>query len=548
MSRKSPFYSSKKDSRCGLIKGQMHYSGNMNSIFRYVILLVITILMAACASLPRDIPRVPSYAVEIRDETKIGKTLALKAEKHPGESGFYILPSDIDAFIARAVLIEAAERTLDLQYYIVNDNLTVSVLMERLIRAADRGVRVRLLFDDLGTGLKDSQLWLLNSHPNIEIRLFNPVPDRRKGFPRLFALVSNFRQLNHRMHNKAFVVDNTIGIVGGRNLADEYFGAREDANFADMDIMAAGPIVKDISKSFDIYWNSEWAIPFEFFESRQPADEDFKEAFEILKEKNRAARDSKYAVRLRESDFLNRLVAGNISSSWAKGFVVYDLPEKISNDDHKNSAVYLGTQLFSLARNTKSEVILISPYFVPGKTGIEFYGKLREGGIRVRIATNSLASTDVVSVHSGYARYRKSLLEKGVEIYEMKPEAGEKEKEGRRKFIGSSRGSLHAKVYIFDRKAVFVGSRNLDPRSSQVNTEIGIFVESPEVAEQASKFFEAGALPQYSFKVTLSDNSGLVWKTEEEGKEVEYTHDPMTSIWRRLSVKFMSIFVPESLL
>ncbi|MCX5807995.1 MAG: phospholipase D family protein [Proteobacteria bacterium] len=517
-------------------------------MFRYVTLLIITILMTACASLPKDIPKVPSYAVEIRDETRIGKTIALKAEKHPGESGFYILPSDIDAFIARAVLIEAAERTLDLQYYIVNDNLTVSVLMEKLIRAADRGVRVRLLFDDLGTGLNDSQLWLLNNHPNIEIRLFNPVPDRRKGFPRLFALVGNFKLLNHRMHNKAFVVDNTIGIVGGRNLADEYFGAREDENFTDMDIMAAGPIVKDISKSFDIYWNSEWAIPFEFFDSRQPADEDYKKAFEILKEKNNKARDSKYAVSLRESDFLNRLVAGNISSSWAKGFVVYDLPEKISDDDHTNSAVYLGTQLFSLIKDVKSEVILISPYFVPGKTGVEFYGKLQESGIQVRIGTNSLASTDVVSVHSGYARYRKSLLEKGVEIYEMKPETGEKEKEGRRRFIGSSRGSLHAKVYIFDGKSVFVGSRNLDARSKQINTEIGIYVESPEIAEQARKFFEAGASLRYSYKVTLSDNSSLIWKTEEDGKEVEYTHDPMTSIWRRLSVQFMSIFVPESLL
>jgi putative cardiolipin synthase len=517
-------------------------------MFRYVTLLVIAISMTACSSLPKDIPKVPSYTLEILDETKIGKTGALEAKKHPGESGFYILPSDLDAFIARAVLIEAAELTLDLQYYIVNDDLTVSVLMEGLIRAADRGVRVRLLFDDLGTGLNDFQLWLLNYHPNIEIRLFNPVPDRRKGFPRLLSLTGNFRQLNHRMHNKAFIVDNILGIVGGRNLADEYFGAREDANFADMDIMAAGPIAKDISKSFDIYWNSKWAIPFEYFEPNQPGDEDFVKAFETLREKNKRARDSKYALSIRESDFLNRLVAGSIPFSWAKGFVVYDLPEKISNDDNKDSAVYLGTQLFSLVGDVKSEVILISPYFVPGKTGVEFYGKLQESGIRVRIGTNSLASTDVISVHSGYARYRRGLLEKGVEIYEMRPEAGEKGKEGRRRFIGSSRGSLHAKVYIFDGKAVFVGSRNLDPRSKQINTEIGIFVESPEIAGQAREFFEIWSLPQYCFKVTLSDNSGLIWKTEEEEKEVEYTHDPMTSIWRRLAVKFMSIFIPESFL
>ncbi len=518
-------------------------------MFRYVTIVIVFITLTACASLPRDVPKTPSYSVDAHEETIIGLSTSFKAEQHPGDSGFYVLPSDLDAYIARAVLIDAAERTLDMQYYIVNDDLTVSVLTEKLLNAANRGVRVRLLFDGLGVELKDYQLWLLNNHPNIELRLFNPVPECRKGFAKFFAIVGNFKRLNHRMHNKAFIVDNVIGILGGRNLADAYFGAREDSNFADMDVMAIGPVVRDISKSFDIYWNSEWAIPFEYFDSRQPEDEEADNALRVLEERNRKAINSKYAVSIRESDFLKRIINGQIPYSWAKGYVVYDLPRKISDDEHKDASVYLGTQLFSHVGKVRDELILISPYFVPGKIGVEFYGKLRESGIKVRVLTNSLASTDEVPVHSGYARYRKRLLENGVEIYEMKPEAGGKWVETRRRFIGSSKGSLHAKVYIFDKTSVFVGSRNLDPRSRKINTEIGVLIESPEIAGQVRKYFDEEILPNDCFRVFLSDdNSHLIWKTEEEGKEVEYTHDPMTSIWRRLAVKFMSIFVPESIL
>lgn len=311
-------------------------------MFHRLLLLFIVMFFSACASLPHDVPKTSSYSVDAHEETIIGLSTSFKAEQHPGDSGFYVLPSDIDAYIARAVLIDAAERTLDMQYYIVNDDLTVSVLTEKLLNAANRGVRVRLLFDGLGVGLNDCQLWLLNSHPNIELRLFNPVPECRKGFAKFFTIVGNFKRLNHRMHNKAFIVDNVVGILGGRNLADAYFGAREDSNFADMDVMAIGPVVRDISKSFDIYWNSEWAIPFEYFESRQPEDEEADNAPRVLQERNGKAINSKYAVSIRESDFLKRIINGQIPYSWAKGYVVYDLPGKISDDEHKDASVYLG--------------------------------------------------------------------------------------------------------------------------------------------------------------------------------------------------------------
>ncbi len=521
---------------------------NISNMPRYLSFIMIVIFLNACATLPKDITKTPSYAVEMQGDSRIGKAVAHDAVNHPGESGYYMLPSDMDAFVARAVLIEGADRTLDLQYYIVGDDLTVIFLMEKLISAADRGVRVRLLFDDLGTGLNNSQLWLLNTHPNIEVRLFNPVKKRRKGFGHLFEVLGNLKQLDHRMHNKAFIADNAIGIVGGRNLADEYFGARQDSNFADMDIMAAGPVVNDVSKSFDLYWNSEWAIPFEFLSSRKPDAEDYKKALESVKETLRQAQKSKYALSLKRSDFMSRIVERKFTYSWAKGYVLYDLPEKISDAGQKDPDVFLETQLLPLTKETKSELLFISPYFVPGKTGVEFLGNLRDSGMKVKIITNSLASTDVVAVHSGYARYRKDLLERGIELYEMRAETGDKGKENIKKYTGSVRGSLHAKVYIFDRKAVFVGSRNLDSRSKNINTEIGILVQSPEIAGEAARIFDTSTMPQYSFRLKLSEDSRLVWSTEEGGREVEYEHEPMSSLWRRFSAKVTSIFVPESLL
>ncbi len=501
-------------------------------MLRYLSFIFLSFLFCACATLPKDIPKVQSYAMDPGEDTRLGKATGRVSIIHPGESGFYMLPSDMDAFIARALLIDGADKTLDLQYYIVSNDLSVDFLMEKLISAADRGVRVRLLFDYVGTGLTESQMWMLDTHPNIELRLFNP-----KG---------SLRQLNHRMHNKAFIADNIIGIVGGRNLADEYFGASKISNFADMDLIAAGPIVKDISKSFDIYWNCEWAIPYEYLSSDRPGDEELKESLKSLKETNKNAMNSEYAVRIRQSDFLSRIVSGKFTYSWAKGTVVYDLPEKISGKGDMDSGSNLMTRLLPLIRETKSELILVSPYFVPNKTVIDIIGMLHSTGIKVRITTNSLASTDVISVYSGYARYRKTLLQKGVELYEMRADPEEIGKETRSKIMGSYKGSLHAKFYVFDRKEAFIGSRNLDARSRELNTEIGIFVESPEIAEQAAKMFEVSTMPQYTFKLELSDKSRLVWKTEEDGKEVIYTHSPMTSLWRRFSAGVISIFAPES--
>ncbi len=471
-------------------------------------------------------------------------------QEHAGKSGFHLLTLGMDGFVARALLIDAAERTLDLQYYIISRGLTVDLLMEKIIRAARRGVRVRLLFDDLGLGLSDDELWLLDSHPNIEVRLFNPVPERRRGLLTVFSVLGNARRLNHRMHNKAFIVDDAVAIVGGRNLADEYFGAGENWNLADMGVFGVGPVANELSKSFDMYWNSDWSVPFSHFMAGQPDGEGAERACRELEDKNRRARNSDYVQGLRDSSFLKQLFGGGLPLDWARSQVLFDLPEKASEEGGpRDPSVYLGTHLEPLANGTSSELTLVSPYFVPGKQGMEVIRKMREKGVHIRILTNSMASTDVSSVHAGYMKYRKQLLAEGAELYEMVPdERGEKDQNERKTFLGSSHAGLHAKVYIFDRKTVFIGSRNLDPRSNLVNTEVGVIIESPAIAEQLTRAFDRVTSPEYAFKVTLAVSGLVTWSAEEDGKKVIYLTEPRTGFWRRLSVRLMSVFVPESLL
>jgi cardiolipin synthase C len=510
-------------------------------------LLVAAFCLGGCASIPKDAKKEPSCSLEKQPDTKLGRAFSGDIEQHPGLSGFHIFPADMEGFITRALLIDAAQKSLDLQYFEVDDdNITVNVIIEKLLAAADRGVRVRLLFDDIGTTLKDSELWLLASHPNIEVRIFNPIKKRTPGAERSVETAADFRRIDHRMHNKAFIADSSIGIVGGRNLGDQYFGANEKADFSDMDLMVIGPIVKDISRSFDVYYNCKWAIPYEWLSSQKPDDAELKKCLNELKEKNIKAKESKYAVNLEQSDFLSRIEKGDIPFSWAKGTVLYDLPEKASEKKDKKADVFLINSLLPLVKGTKSEVLLISPYFVPGKRGTELLGKLSEQGIKVKVLTNSLASTDELSVEAGYTKYRKPLIEKGVELFELRSDSDRQEASIRTKYTGSSGGGLHAKYYVFDRKAAFIGSRNLDNRSNRINTEIGIFVESPEIAAYAAHIFDAGTVPENAYRLRLSKDGNVEWITQENGKEVIYDNEPNTTFWQRLGADLLAIFIPES--
>jgi cardiolipin synthase C len=514
---------------------------------RTILAGAVIIAFAGCATLPRDIVREPSHAWDRPQETKLGRVLAVDVDNHPGLSGFHVLGNGLDAFVARMALAGAAERTLDLQYYIFHDDLTGKLILDNVLNAADRGVRVRILVDDTAAKGRDAGISVLASHPRIQVRVFNPSAGRSSS-AWFFSAAADFDRINHRMHNKMFVADNQAGVVGGRNIGDEYFSAREGVNFADLDLLAVGSVVQDLSRSFDEYWNSEWAYPIEALHGLKPDPAALDKGREMLASHRSAVQNSEYAKRLRESELLKKLLARELPLVWAPAQIVYDKPQKAGGGGGPDNDVRLGPQLASTFSELRSELIISSPYFIPGENGITLFRHLRDQGVRVRILTNSFAANDVAVVHSGYAKYRKDLLKLGVELYEIKPsliEASEHEKDQ----FGSSGASLHAKSFIFDRRKLFVGSLNLDPRSLYLNTELGIVVDSRDLAERIARQFEELLRPEYSYRLALDAPDGdLVWISEENGREVRSTRDPEVGFWRRSSTWFLSLFAPESML
>ena len=509
--------------------------------------------LSACASLPVDYPRTTSSAIQGTDAAILGRGIAPLTAAHPGQSGLYPLQYGMEAFVARLVLAEAAEKSLDVQYYIWHGDQTGRLLVDRLLRAADRGVRVRLLLDDLGTAADDADLLALDAHPNVEVRLFNPVVLRSA---RTLGMLVDFRRINRRMHNKSFTADNQATIVGGRNVGDEYFEARSDLDFGDLDVMAVGPVVPEVSDAFDLYWNSSAVFPVTALTKKRLTPESLTQARAALTAFAESMNDSPYAEALRQSQLADELRAGEVPLFWGRAWLVHDDPAKIAADPEDTTTMLL-PRLKPVVEQTQSELLVVSPYFVPGEVGVEWFQGLRARGIKVRILTNSLASTDVGAVHAGYARYREALLRAGVELYEVKPGASVRAKDkedvsGKAGLPGSSRASLHAKAFAFDRRTVFIGSLNLDPRSVKLNTEIGVVFESPELAQLFAAGLERG-FEENAWRLELkppasqpeSPPSRIEWVTLENGHEVRLTSEPEVSAWRRMSVWFLSLLPIE---
>jgi cardiolipin synthase C len=361
------------------------------------------------------------------------------------------------------------------------------------------------------------------------------------------------------MHNKMFIVDGVAAVVGGRNLGDEYFAAREDVNFADADLMALGPVVQECGVEFDKYWNSDLAFPVEALVSTTGVEAHFKEVSAVLLSHIETEKESVYARRLSQTDLLRQLKEKSLPLTWAGAKLTYDLPEKIRNHGKPPDDITLWPSLTPYLKNTKSELLLISPYFVPGDEGVASLKGLTGRGVKVRILTNSLASNDVTIVHGGYARYREAMLRSGVELYEVRATPDMQRAKVTRERFGSAGASLHAKTFVFDRKVLFVGSANLDPRSKYLNTEVGLIVESPELAERFASRFEAVTEPAFSFRVELekatsapgesaAPEGDMIWIGEEDGKEVIFRNEPFAGFWRRFSTTILSLFAPESML
>jgi putative cardiolipin synthase len=439
-------------------------------------------------------------------ETELGRSIAHAEAEHPGESAFHLLPAGADAFIARAAGAEVAQRTLDVQYYIVHDGLTTRILIDRLLQAADRGVRVRLLIDDTASHGNDYNVARISAHPNVEVRLFNALtPGAAVRFGAAWACWAT-SGLHRRMHNKMWVVDGTVGIVGGRNLGDEYFAAKQGVNFADLDVLAFGPVVRELSVSFDAYWNSQWSIPIEAFVTNPPGSDDLARARRELRRyvASPETQNSDYVRRLRASQFLADLLGRKLPVVWARANAVWDDPDKIGAEGRPDESLLLTTKLRELVGTVERELLLVSPYFVPGEGRVAMLAAQVRRGVQVTVLTNSLEATDVAAVHAGYAPYRADLVRGGVHVYEVRASAGAaKANTDRLLAIGSSSASLHTKSIVFDRNSIFIGSLNLDPRSKLWNTELGIYVESPELAEQGARLFQAGMRPVQSYRLEL---------------------------------------------
>jgi cardiolipin synthase C len=512
-------------------------------------ILSLTLVLTACASLPDQGNRTSTHALTNVMNTRLAEAFTPGEAAHPGEDAFHLLPDGMDALIARVMLSETAERSLDLQYYIWHDDLTGREMAASVLRAADRGVRVRVLIDDLGTNANDQLLLALASHPHIEVRLFNPVANRT--FKKIGSAFE-FLRVNRRMHNKALIADNEAAILGGRNIGDEYFGASSTVAFGDLDVLMHGPVVHDVSNAFDLYWNSTAAYPIENLLRRQ-ADPDALASYRAKLDAYLLAEHSAPYVEQARARIASVIASRDAAFSWGKATLLYDDPAKITRKPG-DAQGHLITQFKALSLDPSEEMLIVSPYFVPRKEGVDWLRKMTARGVRVTVLTNSLAATDVAAVHAGYARYRKDLLEAGVRLYELKPvasDAKDNAKEiAKKSTFGSSKASLHAKTYVFDRKRIFIGSMNLDPRSLELNTEIGVYCESADAAAQVADGIGKN-IDRIAWRVALRDEGNahtrMVWiDTDANGHTTVLDSEPDVSTLKRFGIWMLGILPIES--
>lgn len=511
-------------------------SSARDSLLRIGLIGFCSLLLVACASVPFDYPREPSQVLPVSGDTELGAFALEWQREHENKGGFIGLPQGGDALGLRLRMLELAQSSIDAQYFILKKDRAGALFTSGLLAAADRGVRVRLLIDDIFSPDVDEPLSLLVSHPNIEVRLFNPLS--RQGL-KYVGYLADFKRTNRRMHNKSLTVDASFSIVGGRNIGEEYFEIKQDVQFDDYEVMMVGSIVAEVSASFDIFWNSELAVPMEAFGLNiEPTELD--EWRDFIKKAVSTQGDGLYSTAL-NSVLLQELRAGEVEFLVADATLVTDRPDKLQTaigDQEEQVLIYEMARRFA---NARDEILIISPYYIPQDSGARFMESLLAKGTRVIVVTNSLASTNHIAVHSGYARYRKRLLQAGAEFYEIRVDAVSGEN-----MWGHSPEAvtLHSKATIIDGESIFIGSLNFDPRSIKINTEMGIFIESPEAG---SEFREVilQELERMTWRVDLDEKGKLRW-TYHHGDDHQVVYkEPQASWWRRFQVGFYRLLPIE---
>jgi putative cardiolipin synthase len=520
--------------------------------FFRVPMLAVVLALTACthSDLKPDYVRQPSTALApVADAPLVAEAHKLAAS-HGDDSGLLLLMNSIDALLSRLALADRAKYSIDLQYYIFHGDATGKLVAQHLLAAADRGVRVRILLDDLHEGPRDAVLHALDGHKNIEIRVFNPFYERADstwGLGKQF--LGDFSRLNRRMHNKAYIVDGAAAIVGGRNIGDEYFDASEDVNFRDLDIMLIGPVVAEVSHVFDLYWNSGPSTPIEAFKHPDVPPVDIENVRKALAENASQVRATEYGASVL-TEVAESRAKGIRPHDWAWGPAEFlaDDPDKVTPDvDTKE--LHLAPHVREWLDGAQKRILLISPYFVPGDNGVAYLTGKRSKGIEVSVLTNSLASTDADSVYAAYGTYRPKLLEAGVTLYELKPNAKRGKKQEHLIASTQSQSSLHSKLIIVDDDKAFIGSMNLDPRSHSLNTEDGVIVTSAGIAHTLIETFALATDPSVTYQVKLKSGSTkeVFWETKENGETVLYDDAPLTSGWRRFKAGLTRV-LPEGML
>ena len=496
--------------------------------FAHCLALGLVLTLNACASIDFTAPKSQSHALTDTDTTQLGESLAYSHGYPEGHSGFHLLSDAIDALAVRLLVADAAQRSLDVQYYLINNDIIGRVFLAYLLKAADRGVRIRLLIDDISTRNMEELLAGLASHPNLELRLFNPFANRRfRG-----ADAWDFARLNRRMHNKSLTADNQVTIVGGRNIAREYFAANMEYNFGDLDTLAIGPVVQDTSAMFDAFWAHERAVPYEQLSEQQP-DQGERLAAAVAKLEDAVERvnNSVYGKAL-SSAYSEYLATSASRFEVAPYRLVFDSPDKVFGKVSGNEAIV--TPLGEAARSAKQELLVISPYFVPRAAGIKSLQGMADTGVQIDVVTNGLAASDHIWVYGGYAPARKPLLRHGVRLFEMRGDQG---------FSGTveagtekAKSSLHTKAFVVDKRYVFMGSFNWDPRSSGINTELGILMDAPKIAGEITGLVETTSAER-GYQPFLNERGDINWRSMEGGEWRIYDKEPESSWGRRAAAK-----------
>jgi putative cardiolipin synthase len=516
------------------------------------IVILTSIFFGGCAHIPlENIEKTSSLTISNPEKTALGELFAPAVERHTDKSGFVLLDKGEEALVWRGVLANTAERSIDAQYFIWEEDNTGTIAAEYLLRAAIRGVRIRVLIDDFPVNTKPRYLALLDAHPNIEIRIYNPAGRvSSSAVTKVFSAMYDLKRFNQRMHNKAYIVDGSITILGGRNIADEYYDLHKSYNFRDRDVLTMGPIVKSISRGFDTYWNSKWAIPVNALIKLDVTKQEMHAYHTALSSYAQDPRNHPERFHRSLEEGRNELTSLAAQMIWGKAVLINDIPGK--NDDPVKLDAFgrSGEQLTKISLQAQQEILVQTPYLVMMPGTFSVVKKLVDRGVAIRIQTNSFASTDNLPAFAGYVRQREKILQHGVELYEQKPDPVSRQRLIERHELLDDKAifALHAKTAVFDRKTVFIGSFNLDPRSTHLNTEMGLVIRSPELAEQVATLIERDMAPDNSWHLVLDEKQNLEWISTESGKEVRYSNDPRTGIWKGIKLFFYSLFPIEKLL